>query len=178
MFIFVTGGHRSGRSNYALRRAAELGPPPWRYVTSGGETDEAVRKRIERQRKDKEAIWQTAVMPPDLRSLLQPPSQAGLGAMVLDSFSGWFAARIATTPADAPHESVLLDDLDDLADSFYRSPVPLLVVSQEMGMGLVPSESDPGAQRLLRLTAAANQILAGMASSVVMLVSGVPLKVR
>ena len=72
MLIFVTGGYRSGRSNYALRRAAELGPPPWLYVTAGEETDEAVRKRIERQRRDKEAIWQTAVMPADLRTLLAP----------------------------------------------------------------------------------------------------------
>ena len=52
MFIFVTGGQRSGRSNYALRRASELGPPPWRYVTAGDETDETARRRIERTRKD------------------------------------------------------------------------------------------------------------------------------
>jgi adenosyl cobinamide kinase/adenosyl cobinamide phosphate guanylyltransferase len=32
MFTFVTGGLRSGKSDYALRRASELGTPPWLYV--------------------------------------------------------------------------------------------------------------------------------------------------
>lgn len=174
MFIFVTGGHRSGRSNYALRRAAELGPPPWRYVTSGGETDEAVRKRLDRQRRDQEAIWQTAVMPADLASVVEPSAVAGLGAVVLDSFSAWMAARIASAPA--AKDPALLDLVERLAERFYRSPAALVVVSQEMGLGVLPE--DPGALRTVRLTGAANQILAGMAGSVVMMVSGVPLKVR
>ena len=134
MFIFVTGGHRSGRSNYALRRASELGPPPWRYVTSVGETDEAVRRRIEHQRKDKEAIWQTAVMPVDLGAVLDPAAIGKVGAMVLDSFSAWLAGRIAATPA--ARDAKLLDEVEGLADRFYRSPVPLVIVSQEQSMGV------------------------------------------
>ena len=66
MYTFVTEGNRSGRSNYPLRRAAELGPPPWLYVSTGRETDEAARKRIERHRCDTEAIWKRSVMPPKL----------------------------------------------------------------------------------------------------------------
>jgi adenosylcobinamide kinase / adenosylcobinamide-phosphate guanylyltransferase len=174
MLIFVTGGYRSGRSNYALRRAAELGPPPWLYVTAGEEPDEAVRKRIERQRRDKEAIWQTAVMGPDLRSILQPDRIENVGAVVLDSFSGWLAGRVAAT--DPAGEPALLADLETTAELLYRSRVPVLLVSQEVGMGLPPT--DPKDRRFLRLATSANQILAPMANHVVMMVSGVPLKVR
>jgi adenosyl cobinamide kinase/adenosyl cobinamide phosphate guanylyltransferase len=102
MFTFVTGGYRSGRSNYALRRAAELGPPPWLYVTAGEETDEAVRKRIERQRRDKEAIWQTAVTPVDLGSILQPEKIDKFGAVVMDGFMGWLAARAGVSCESPP----------------------------------------------------------------------------
>lgn len=174
MLIFVTGGYRSGRSNYALRRAAELGPPPWLYVTTGEEADETVRKRIERQRRDKEAIWQTAVVPPDLRTIIQPEKIGSYGAVVLDGFIGWLGARVGETEAAA--DAPLMLELESIAELMYRSRVPILLVSQEVNMGLAPS--DPQSRRFLRAATSANQILAAMANNVVMLVSGVPLKVR
>jgi adenosylcobinamide kinase/adenosylcobinamide-phosphate guanylyltransferase len=174
MYTFVTGGYRSGRSNYALRRASELGPPPWLYVTAGEETDEAIRKRIERHRRDKEAIWRTAIMPPDLRQLLDPKATEGLGALVLDGFMTWLAGRLATTEATA--DPALLEEIELLADRMYRAPVPIILVTMEMGLGVMPS--GPADQRFLKIAASANQILASNAGAVVMMVSGVPLKVR
>jgi adenosylcobinamide kinase/adenosylcobinamide-phosphate guanylyltransferase len=137
MFIFVTGGYRSGRSNYALRRAAELGPPPWLYVTAGEEeTAEAVRQRIERHRRDKEAIWQTAMAPSDLGSMLRLERIDRYGAVVLDGFIGWLAARIASI--EPTGDAALITELEGLAELFYRSRVPILLVSQEIGLGLPP----------------------------------------
>jgi adenosylcobinamide kinase / adenosylcobinamide-phosphate guanylyltransferase len=174
MFIFVTGGSRSGRSAYALRRAAELGPPPWLYVTNGEETDESVRKRIEQQRRDNEAIWRTAVLPADIRSLFVPPVREGLGAMVLDGFPGWLLQRLATR--DAATDAALMEEVEEIADRLYRSPVPVILVSQEMGLGLPPE--DPRQLREVRAMARANQIFTAIAGGVVFMVSGVPLKVR
>ncbi len=174
MLIFVTGGYRSGRSNYALRRAAELGPPPWLYMTSGEETDEAVRRRVERQRRDKEAIWQTAVLPPDLRTLTTSGQLDKVGAVVLDGFLPWLNAR--ADGKDGAAEAALMAELEFVADRLYRLPVPVLLVSQEIGLGVMPA--DPDGARLVKLAASANQVFAGMAHSVVMMVSGVPLKVR
>src|SRR5882757_8957145 len=99
MFTFVTGGYRSGRSNYALRRAAELGQPPWLYVSTGQDTDEAVRSRIQRHRRDVEAIWRTAVMPARLLDLVQPAAGTpgpleGSGAAVIDDIAGWIQTRL------------------------------------------------------------------------------------
>ena len=174
MYTFVTGGYRSGRSNYALRRASELGSPPWLYVTAGEETDEAIRKRIERHRRDKEAIWRTAVVPADLRALMEPKALEGLGAVVLDGFMGWLHGRLKT--AQPPTDAQLLDEVEELSDRMYRSIVPILVVTTEMGLGMMPDGHD--GQRFLKVAASANQILAANAGGVVMMVSGVPLKVR
>jgi adenosylcobinamide kinase/adenosylcobinamide-phosphate guanylyltransferase len=173
MFIFVTGGQRSGRSNYALRRASELGPPPWRYITSGDD-DESARRRIERTRKDQEAIWQVAAMPADLATLVKPESVAGLGAIVIDSFNSWLSTRMAGT--SSAEDQALLAEVESLADKFYRAPVPLVIISQEQNMGDPPV--DPGTERYVRTIAGANQLLAQIAGSVVFMVSGVPLKVR
>jgi len=174
MFIFITGGYRSGRSNYALRRAAELGPPPWLYATSGNETDEAVRKRIERHRRDREAIWRTLPLPEDWRELLASPGLKGVGAAVFDGVVEWLEARLAKTPPGG--EAALLDEVEVTADRLYRTKVPILVVSQEMGQA--PHPTDPVGERLTHVVSSANQILAGRASGVVLMVSGVPLRVR
>jgi adenosylcobinamide kinase/adenosylcobinamide-phosphate guanylyltransferase len=174
MYIFVTGGYRSGRSNYALRRAAELGQPPWLYVSTGRETDEAVRKRIERHRRDVEAIWRTEVMPSKLADIMAPASLAGCGAAVLDGIAGWIESHLSG--AAAMDDATLIGEIGALAQRLYRSPIPLVVTSTEMGMGLVPGNEQE--QRLLRVVTSANQLLAQQAGSVVLMVSGVPFKVR
>jgi adenosylcobinamide kinase/adenosylcobinamide-phosphate guanylyltransferase len=172
MYTFVTGGYRSGRSNYALRRASELGPPPWLYVSSGHEPDEAVRKRIERHRRDVEAIWRTEVMPARLLDLLVPGALKGCGAAVLDGLSEWLEERLKS----GSPEGALLEDVGAFADRIYRSPVPLVLTSTELGMGMIPR--DDNERRILRVVAMANQLLAAQAGAVVLMVSGVPIRVR
>jgi adenosylcobinamide kinase/adenosylcobinamide-phosphate guanylyltransferase len=174
MYTFVTGGYRSGRSNYALRRAAELGAPPWLYVSTGRETDEAVRKRIERHRRDVEAIWRTSVMPAQLLDLLQPAALEGCGAAVFDGLANWVDDRLARTKPEA--DPALLDEIAQFAESLYRSAVPVVVTSTEMSLGMMPRDATE--QRLLKIVGSANQILGLQASGVVLMVSGVPLKVR
>jgi adenosylcobinamide kinase/adenosylcobinamide-phosphate guanylyltransferase len=174
MYTFVTGGFRSGRSNYALRRAAELGPPPWLYVSTGRETDEAVRKRIERHRRDIEAIWRTTVMPPRLGDLVQPAELQGCGAAVYDGLATWIEERLAASKPE--NDPALLDEINDFADRLYRLPVPVVITSTEMSLGMMPRT--PAEQRLLKIVGSANQILGQLATGVVLMVSGVPLKVR
>lgn len=180
MYTFVTGGYRSGRSNYALRRAAELGQPPWLYVSTGQDTDEAVRSRIQRHRRDVEAIWRTAVMPERLLDLLQPAAGAagpldGSGAAVIDGIAGWIETRLAGSD-ESLDKSLLEEEITAFAARLYRSAVPLVVTSTEMGLGVLPQrEAD---LRLLRVVSSANQILAQQAGGVVLMVSGVPFKVR
>jgi adenosylcobinamide kinase/adenosylcobinamide-phosphate guanylyltransferase len=175
MFILVIGGARSGRSNYALRRAAELGPPPWLYVTGREETEEVVRKRVDRYRRDKEAIWRTVPMPTGLVSLVTQAEHEGMGALVVDGFVDWLAKRVTSLPVGG--EAALLTEVEELSEKLMRSPVPTLVVTQELGQGTPPADGS-AEQRLLRLVAGANQALAPQANALVLMVAGVPLRVR
>jgi adenosylcobinamide kinase / adenosylcobinamide-phosphate guanylyltransferase len=174
MYTFVTGGYRSGRSNYALRRAAELGQPPWLYVSTEKETDEAVRKRIERHRRDTEAIWRTAMMPVKLTEILDPKALEGCGAAVIDGIAGWIETHLAATPPS--DDGKLFDEIAAFGERLYRHPVPIVVTSTEMGLGMLPRDAQE--HRLLKIVARANQLLAEQAGSVVLMVSGVPLKIR
>jgi adenosylcobinamide kinase/adenosylcobinamide-phosphate guanylyltransferase len=174
MYTFVTGGYRSGRSSYALRRASELGPPPWLWLATAGDTDESVRKRIERHRRDQEAIWRTAVVPDRLADLGDGAAVQGLGAIVVDGLDAWIAAHL--DPAGPAADATLLGEVSALADRLYRSPVPVVLVSGEVS--LAPFPSDPHQARLGDVLTAANQILAELAAAVVLMVSGIPLRVR
>ena len=174
MFTFVTGGLRSGKSGYALRRASELGPPPWLYVAAHIEGDEELKGRLAGHRRDQDARWKLIEAPTKLIAALEPANVMGHGAVVIDRFTVWLSQRLATT--DKTADADLLREVDELAEKLYRSPVPVVLATTEIGLGFLPA-SVPD-RRLISVVGLANQILAERAQSVVMMVSGVPLRLR
>lgn len=174
MYYFVTGGYRSGRSNYALRKVTELGPPPWGYAFRGVETDEAIRKRIARHDRDSESTWLTEPIPTDLHAWLADANLERFGALVLDGFPHWIDELVRREQAlDDTH---ILDMVQALGERLYRSARPIVLVTQEIG--LAPMPTSPIEAAVVRITTSANQLLAVNAESVVLMVSGVPLRVR
>ena len=173
MFTFVSGGLSTGKSDYAFRRASELGPPPWLYVSPQVEGDEAVKTRLAQYRRDQEAIWRIKDAPPELESLLVPEILERHGALVIDKFSLWIAGQLAKTPPSA--DGALLEGVERLADKLYRSPVPAVLVTTEVGLAFQPTVTE---RRFIDVAGRANQLLADRASSVVFMVSGVPWRLR
>jgi adenosylcobinamide kinase/adenosylcobinamide-phosphate guanylyltransferase len=174
MFTFVTGGLRSGKSEYGLRRASELGPPPWLYVAPHIEGDDELKARLARHRRDQEAAWRLVEAPTKLAATLEPQSLAGHGAAVIDRFTIWLSNRLNASDAAADYD--LVAEVEALSDRLYRATTPFVVVTTEIGLGFLPA-SVPD-RRLINIAGIANQILAERAQSVVMMVSGVPLRLR
>ena len=175
MFTFVTGGLRSGKSEYALRRASELGPPPWLYVAAHIEGDDELKARLANHRRDHDTTWK----------LIEAPEQADHRARPGDA--GRAAARWSSTasPCGSPSgwrrrrraaDGDLLAEVEALADRLYRSPTPAVVVTTEIGLGFLPANVPD--RRLINVAGKANQILSERAESVVLMVSGVPLRLR
>jgi len=174
MYTFVTGGYRSGRTDYALRRASDLGAPPWAYLSAGAKEQEQVRKRLARNQADEEAIWQVETFPEDLTSKLTPEWLGSYGAIVLDGFAKWLDQRIAADVTISDKQ--ILADVEEISDRLYRSSTPVVIVTREVGLGPMPDAEQE--RRILRITTSANQILAGNATNVVLMVSGVAMRVH
>jgi adenosylcobinamide kinase/adenosylcobinamide-phosphate guanylyltransferase len=174
MFTFVTGGLRSGKSEYGLRRASELGPPPWLYVAPHIHGASVLRAPRPPHRRDQEAAWKLVEAPTKLATMLQPETLSGHGAAVLDRFTIWLSNRLGASEAAADYD--LIAEVEALSDKLYRSTTPIVVVTTEIGLGFLPA-SVPD-RRLINIAGIANQILAERAQSVVMMVSGVPLRLR
>jgi adenosylcobinamide kinase/adenosylcobinamide-phosphate guanylyltransferase len=174
MFTFVSGGLRSGKSAYALRRASELGPPPWLYVAAHIEGDDELKARLANHRRDHDTTWRLIEAPDKMADALQPEVLDGCGAVVIDRFTVWLSKRMATT--DKSSDADLLGEVQALADKIYRSKTPIVVVTTEIGLGFLPANVPD--RRLINVAGQANQILSERAASVVLMVSGVPLRLR
>jgi adenosylcobinamide kinase / adenosylcobinamide-phosphate guanylyltransferase len=174
MFTFVTGGLRSGKSEYAIRRASEMGPPPWLYVAAYIEGDDELKARLVGHRKDQDASWKLIAAPDTLSAALEPKTLDGCGALVLDRLTVWLSNRLSVT--DKSTDKALLGEVEVLADRLYRSTTPAVLVTTEIGLGFLPANVPD--RRLIDVAGMANQILSERAESVVMMVSGVALRLR
>ena len=175
MFTFVTGGLRSGKSEYSLRRASELGPPPWLYVAAHTEGDDELKGRLARHRRDQEATWKLIEAPEKLEAALEPMTLGGYGAAVIDRFTLWLANRMGEG-ATKRSDNDILSEVEAFAERLYRSTTPIVLVTTEIGLGFLPNAVAD--RHFLNIAGLSNQILAERAQSVVMMVSGVPLRLR
>jgi len=73
-------------------------------------------------------------------------------------------------------DRALLDEVAALAEGIYHCPIPVVVVTTEVGLGFLPSHIPD--RRLVNVVGIANQILAERAHSVVFMVSGVAQRLR
>ena len=174
MYTLVTGGLRSGKSEYALTRASELGPPPWLYIAPHIEGDDELKARLAKHRRDQEATWKFMEAPEHLDAILEPATLAGHGSLIIDRFTVWVANRLARSEPSA--DRALLNEIEHLADRLYRSATPGVVVTTEVGLGFLPESVTD--RRLVDVVGMANQILSDRATAAALLVSGIPLRLR
>ena len=134
----MTGGLRSGKSGYALRRASELGPPPWLYVAPHTEGDDDLKARLAGPRRDQDATWEIVEAPEQLTTVLEPETLGRYGALVIDRFTVWLSNRVAKIDKSADRD-LLLAEVEVLSDRLYRSPTPIVLVTTEIGLGFLPA---------------------------------------
>ncbi|WP_047865041.1 bifunctional adenosylcobinamide kinase/adenosylcobinamide-phosphate guanylyltransferase [Rubrobacter aplysinae] len=173
---FVTGGARSGKSRFAERLALELGGESVLYVATAEapEDDAEMWQRIEDHRRGRPAGWDTFEISygPSGASLPDAARTAGGSrALLVDSLTLWISGRMY-----AGSDEEVLGELDVfLSDASGLGP-PVVVVSDEVGLGLVPES--PEGRRFRDLLGLANQRVAAAAEEVYLCVSGVPLRLR
>lgn len=182
--VLFTGGCRSGKSRLAQCWAEGRGPRRVYVATSRGFVAEAVtagddelRRRVLKHRADRGAGW-TTLEPDDISpdaplDMVQALHRAAAMADValVDCVTLWLADWLCHGDEDA-----LLREVTALAEFVPVCPVPLALVSNEVGYGLVP---DNAMGRQFRDVAGmANQRLAEACQGVVLAVCGQPLCVK
>jgi adenosylcobinamide kinase/adenosylcobinamide-phosphate guanylyltransferase len=162
----VLGGARSGKSRHAEALVTAL-PPPWLYIATGEPRDNEMAARIAAHRARRGVQWRTVEAPHDLAgALASAPADA---AVLVDCLTLWLS-NVMLAGADVEVEIARLERA--LAD---RGGYTVLVAN-EVGLGIVPDNAL--ARRFRDAAGRLNQRLAAAADRVVLLVAGVPVKVK
>jgi adenosylcobinamide kinase/adenosylcobinamide-phosphate guanylyltransferase len=184
-FILLLGGARSGKSTFAERLAAKSGRSV-AYIATAQASDADMHQRIQHHRASRPSHWQTIEEPLLLsQALLQASSVADL--LLLDCMTtwlgNWLLAQGETDLDEASlHSAHLYDRVLAEAQSFLTtvSALPphktLLVVSNEVGLGIVPAY--PLGRVYRDLLGLVNQRLAASADRVYLLIAGLPVDLK
>ena len=164
--ILILGGARSGKSRRAERLIAEY-PPPWIYLATSEPLDDEMRARIAEHRERRDARWRTIEAPHALAEAVQDaPADRPL---LIDCLTLWLSNRLL---ADADVEQ----DIAGLIDALDARSGPTLVVSNEVGLGIVPDNAL--ARRFRDAAGLANQAIAARADRVEFIAAGLPLRLK
>ena len=172
-FVFITGGCRSGKSAYAQRLAEHMSGERL-YVATAVPHDQEMRERIRQHRRERGQGWRTyeaatgnALLAEELHAACRPGE-----AVLFDCLTLWAAGHMLD---DRPPPS-FAGTCDTLLMGLWALPCPVVMVSNEVGMGVVPQSA---AGRAFRdMAGLAGQKAAALAPLVIMMVCGIPLAVK
>ena len=163
----VIGGARSGKSRYAEQLASSI-PPPWTYVATAQAFDDEMRLRIVEHQSRRDASWQTVEAPINLADAITAIAKPD-HLILIDCLTLWLS-NIMLSDLDVATSS------DQLIGALKRSPSPIIVVSNEVGLGIVPDT--PLGRRFRDAQGWLNQGVAAIADRVVLMTAGIPLIIK
>lgn len=166
----VTGGARSGKSRFAEELALKQGEPLL-YVATAGIGDGEMTERVARHQERRGSIWQTIEEQYDLVTVLQG-HDGWFKATLVDCVTLWLTNLLLKYE----DKGAVLAVVRRTASILTSLKTPLVLVSNEVGLGIIPD--NPLARVFCDLSGEANEILAGAADEVYVTFSGLPLKLK
>lgn len=181
--IFVTGGARSGKSRFAEEILS--GREDVLYIATAVPFDDEMKERIRLHRERRDPRWRTAEGYCGLGSIIRSHARER-GSLLLDCVTV-MVTNLMLEKGDIDWDTIsqidiasmtkrVEDEVEELLDalSFVRGVA--VVVSNEVGMGIVPA--NPLSRLFRDIAGRANQRIAGAADEVYLTVSGIPLKIK
>lgn len=168
MIYLITGGERSGKSGYAQELALQLTDTPM-YVATARKWDEDFQNRIDRHQQERDERW-TNIEKEKHLSEIDFSGQVAL----IDCVTLWLTNFFVDTKNDV---SLSLDEAKTEFLKIANQPdATLIIVTNEIGMGL-HADTHIG-RKFTELQGWMNQFLAKNADIVVLMVSGIPVKIK
>lgn len=164
--VFIIGGARSGKSAHAERLIEAL-PAPWIYVATGQAFDGEMEDRIAEHKARRDQRWRTIEAPLELAKALRDVPEGE--PVLVDCLTLWLSNQILAV-RDVAKESA------GLVEVLAAPRGPWFVVSNEVGLGIVPDNAL--ARRFRDAAGRLNQEVAAVADEVLLMAAGLPIKVK
>jgi adenosyl cobinamide kinase/adenosyl cobinamide phosphate guanylyltransferase len=163
----VLGGTRSGKSRFGRDRAASLAAGgPVTYVATALAGDTELDDRIRRHRRDRPVAWHTIEAGADLAAAIRRVPDGT--TILVDGLTLWASLALADDPSRV--DAVLEGDFTDACAAIAEHGGPVVVVSDEIGLGLVPL--DPLGRAFRDLLGIAHQRLVAQSDEAWFMVAG------
>ncbi len=167
MIHLITGGQRSGKTNHALQLALSMSEAPV-YLATSRIWDEDHKARIELHKAERDDRWENIEEEKYLSKLVLNHK-----TVILDCVTLW----LTNFYTDSNYQ--IADSLEEAKkefDLFIQQEMNLIIISNEIGMGVHP-ETSVG-RKFIDLQGWMNQHIAEKSDTVTLMVSGIPLKVK
>ena len=171
--VLVLGGARSGKSSCAenLARQGER----TLFVATAEALDDDMRRRIMKHRERRPASWDTLEEPLDPAAAI-PSALAGHDTLLFDCLTVWVSNLLLALEDEADAEAEILARAGALLDLYEQADSRWILVSNEVGLGVVPA-TELG-RRYRDLLGRVNQLFAARADKVYLMVAGLPLELK
>lgn len=171
--VFIVGGASSGKSDVALQLAAEGLPKtaPRAFVATGEGLDEEMAAKIARHRQSRSSAWSTKEVPLALSAWFTEEGRK-YRVILVDCLTMWLSNQCERGSKDRE----IIEQTTMLLEAVRRSRARVVLVSNELGMGLVPA--DAGSRRFRELAGEVNRLVAEAADDAYFVVSGIPVPLK
>jgi adenosylcobinamide kinase / adenosylcobinamide-phosphate guanylyltransferase len=172
--IFIIGGARAGKSSFAQKLAAESGGKVL-FVATAEAKDDDMRLRIEEHKRSRLADWVTLEAPVEVSRAVR--SRLGEFPVILIDCITMLVSNIMLQYQDGIFaEDEVFTEIDVLLKTISAVPSRFILVSNEVGLGIVP---DNELARVYRdCLGRVNQMIAQSADEVYWMVSGIPVRIK
>lgn len=176
--IFITGGARSGKSVFAEMLAGKFGKKI-AFIATAQALDEEMAERIARHRVNRPAQWKTYEGPIDIEGVLDRAQRENNEVIIIDCLTVFISNLMREKNYQISEDADVREILDQIKKVAKKASVlsPLIiVVSNEVGMGIVPENRVSRSYR--DILGKANQVMASEADQVILMVSGIPIFIK
>jgi len=182
--ILITGGARSGKSTLAEKKALELGNKVV-YIATAIAFDEGMKDRIKKHRLDRPANWITIEKYKDFADIIEDTNLKSSDLILLDCMTLMVSNLMLDSNLD--FDNCSMEEINILENDIFKEVEALLsiiadgsktvvIVTNEVGMGLVPSYRMGSIFR--DIAGRINQYIARKADDVYLTVSGIEVKIK
>jgi adenosylcobinamide kinase/adenosylcobinamide-phosphate guanylyltransferase len=182
--ILILGGARSGKSRFAQQLAQACSEEEQQsvvYIATAEAGDEHMRQRIERHRRGRPAGWETVEAPQNVAAAVEATGDSA-AAIIVDCLTLWISNLLLAGGEEfneaqaASKEEAILDEVEALIRTAKKANAHVIVVSNEVGMGIVPLTRLGRVSR--DIAGRANQALAQAADEVYVMWAGLPQRIK
>jgi len=183
MAVLVTGGARSGKSSFAEKYAMKLSSRGV-YIATCQPFDDELKERIDRHQLEREGsgfAWTTVEEPYEVAALLNRLSsefeaESNAPVVLLDCLTLWLTNWLLRVDNEELGDARLLFEVKLLVEAIHAYPHPLVVVTNEVGGGIVPEY--PLGRKFRDEAGRLNQLIASSCNQVFLVTAGIPIDVK